>query len=362
MRLVFIHLGRKFPKHLELNIKRHLEVFPNIPISIVYNLSEKKEKLNLNPFNSLDYYKYTKDEKTLQIFNKLNHDSGFRNNFWNITLERFYALEKFHNERPNEKILHIESDVLLLPNFPWEKFNSLDKVWYTRYNSEKDVASLLFSPNSKKTNQMVELISIALENNPNLTDMTALSILSHNFDQQFKILPSSPKLKNSLLNNYNTCVNEKSSIYENFNLFGGIFDPAPFGMWITGQDPRNHFGFTQVKSRNIIESGDSYVDPSKFRYKLNNLGELSVSINGTITYLWSLHVHSKNKKLFNKNWILELRKFVDRSQSDKQFSLFSINVLVDLLNANIKQKTLIRFLLNMPYLRKLKVFLKRFIN
>ena len=360
VRLVFIHLGSKFPEHLELNIKRHLQVFPNIPVSIIHNYSEENERLNLD---SLDIYMYRRSNAVFDILSSLNHDNRFRNNFWINTLERFYALEKFHAEKPNEKILHIESDVLLLPNFPWKSFNSLDEVWYNRYNSKKDVAALLFSPNLNKTNQMVKLISAALANDPNLTDMTALSTLSHSYHDQFKILPSSPKLKNSFLNNYNVCaIEEKMSISENFDLFGGIFDPAPFGMWLTGQDPRNHFGFTQVKSRNIIESGDSFLDPAKFSYKLNVSGELVVSIDKTRTDIWSLHVHSKNKELFGENWVIRLRKFVDQSQSSKQYSFFSLNILIELLIANKKQKTLIRFILNLPYLRKIKAFLKIFIK
>lgn len=360
MRLVFIHLGSKFPEHLKLNIKRHLQVFPKIPVSIIHNCSEEVERLDLN---SLDLYKYIRNDAVFNILNELNHDNSFRDNFWTSTLERFYALEKFHAERPNEKILHIESDVLLLPNFPWKSFDSLDQVWYNRYNDEKDVAALLFSPNSNKTNQMVKLISAALVNNPNLTDMTALSTLSHSYREQFKILPSSPKLNNSFLNNYNVCdTDKKISISENFDLFGGIFDPAPFGMWLTGQDPRNHYGFTRVKLRNIIESGDSFLDPSKFRYKLNDSGELIVSIDQTITHVWSLHVHSKNRELFSENWVSFLRKFVDQSRSNKQYSFFSLNVLSELLIANKKQKTLIRFILNLPYLRKIKAIIKLFIK
>jgi len=360
MRLVFIHLGSKFPEHLKLNIKRHLQVFPKIPVSIIHNCSEEVERLDLN---SLDLYKYIRNDAVFNVLNELNHDNSFRDNFWTSTLERFYALEKFHAERPNEKILHIESDVLLLPNFPWKSFGSLDQVWYNRYNDEKDVAALLFSPNSNKTNQMVELISLALANNPNLTDMTVLSKLSHIYREQFKILPSSPKLNNSFLNTYNICDNDrKMSISENFDLFGGIFDPAPFGMWLTGQDPRNNFGFTRVKSRNIIESGDSFLDPSKFRYKLNNLGELVVSIDKTKTNIWSLHVHSKNKELFSENWALSLRKFVDKSQGEKQYHFFSLNVLSNLFIDNKKQKTLIRFIFNLPYLRRIKAVIKVFIK
>lgn len=360
VRLVFIHLGTKFPEHLELNIARHLQVFPNIPVSIIHDGAEENERKNLN---SLDFYMYRRNDTVFDILNSLNHDNKFRNNFWISTLERFYALEKFHTERPNEKILHIESDVLLLPNFPWESFNSITKVWYTRYNSKKDVAALLFSPDLNNTNQMMKLISAALVNDPNLTDMTALSTLSHNYQEQFKILPSSPKLNYSFLNNYNVCaMDEKMSISENFDLFGGIFDPAPFGMWLTGQDPRNHFGFTRVKSRNIIESGDSFLDPAKFRYDLNVSGELVVSIDKTRTNIWSLHVHSKNKELFDENWILWLRKFVDQSQGNKQYSFFSLNILIELLIANKKQKTLIRFILNLPYLRKIKTILKVFIK
>ena len=87
-----------------------------------------------------------------------------------------------------------------------------------------------------------------------------------------------------------------------------------------------------------------------------------MSIDKTRTNIWSLHVHSKNKELFSENWVIRLRKFVDQSQSSKQYSFFSLNTLIELLIANKKQKTLIRFILNLPYLRKIKAFLKVFIK
>jgi hypothetical protein len=42
------------------------------------------------------------------------------------SIERFFALQQWHRLNPDKSFLHIESDNLVLPNFPWEKFKKVN--------------------------------------------------------------------------------------------------------------------------------------------------------------------------------------------------------------------------------------------
>lgn len=360
MQLVFVHLGQLIPEHLKLNIERHLNLFPEIPVTLVHNCENVDAKFNAL---SVETFKYTRTPLINEVVNQLSHDKAFRNNFWIYTLERFFALEQFHLFIGMNNMMHIESDVLLLPDFPWDTFATQDKVYFTRFNADKDVASILFSPSPEKTKNFVKEISYELRNCTDLTDMTALSILSNKLDDSFFILPSAPNDTETFFNGNNrSSSTSKKSVSKNYDIFNGIFDPAPIGMWLTGQDPRNQFGFSLIMSRNIIDSGDSYIDPSQGRYLLTKSGALRVIIDHMEYPLWNLHIHSKNLDLFGKDWISSLSYFVENSTVKKKYSKFSFIVLKNLLLDNFNQGTLLRFLGNLPLLNQIKLIIKKFLE
>ena len=87
----------------------------------------------------------------LSKYSNLKLRSRFRNNFWLLSLERLLVLSEVHNEYLESRILHIESDVLLLPNFPWDIFNDLNTLFWSTYEPDRDVAALLFSPSAKES-------------------------------------------------------------------------------------------------------------------------------------------------------------------------------------------------------------------
>lgn len=360
MHLILIHLGPLIPEYLKLNIERHLKLFPQIPVTLIHDCANISAQFNRS---NVEVFRYKRTVFINRIINQLSHDKIFRNHFWIYTLERFFALEQFHSYKGLNGILHIESDVLLLPDFPWNTFAMQDKVYFTRFNATKDVASILYSPSPESTKSFVEEICFELQKNGDLTDMTVLSLLSNKNDNTYLILPSAPTSTEKFFNVKNrSSFTSKKSVSENYNVFKGIFDPAPIGMWLTGQDPRNKFGFSMIMSRNIIDSGDSYIDPSLGTYAFTKSGMLRVIIDHVEYPLWNLHVHSKNLELFGKEWISSLSYFVNKSVSRKKYSKFSFHVLNSLLVDNWKQGTLLSFLSNLPLLSKVKLCIIKFLK
>jgi hypothetical protein len=113
--------------------------------------------------------------------------------------------------------------------------------------------------------------------------MTSLSSISHRYPNRVKILPATP---GELKGNEN-----------------GIFDPAAYGMWLTGQDPRNKWGFLHK----FVSLSDSMSKPETFSYQVKREGRIEVVTEGQKYSLYNLHIHSKKKSLFGTNWIFVLR-------------------------------------------------------
>ncbi len=354
---VFIHLGRKVPEHFWLNIHRHLELFPEISVVVV-----------LDSYSSFRYvfdekvifHKYLRENKTQIVLEQLSKDKNFRAGFWIYSLERLFVIRDLHTNYPNFALLHIESDVTLFENFPYESFAKIDKLAWCRYNRSMDVAALLFSPSPKTSNWLIEKVRTELILNNAHTDMSVLSAISHRHPSKVLILPSATKKIPEMINaNSNLSKAELNEITMNEEYFGGIFDPAAMGMWLMGQDPKNHYGITRFHVTEFISNGDSYVDPSHVEYRLSPEGELSVAMGENVTKIFNMHVHSKSIKSFGADWKIDLDERIRMTVIGKK-NTFEFRVLCALLIDNIRQGSLVRFVAGIPPLYRIrkKVFRK----
>ncbi len=347
----FVHLGGPPPKHLLLNLNKTNRLFPNI---FLYLITDHPEYFTIiHP--DIVLFKYTRSENHKITFNKL--DDKFRSGFWILTIERLFALEQFHNSNPNLKILHIESDVILSPNFPWHKFFEFEKLAWGLYNQNHDVAALLFTPNQSETNFLLKEIELILLNDNQVTDMTALSIVRRNNPSRIAVLPSLTQPKSTLTNINSSITPSEELLASNMTQhFSGVFDNLALGVWVAGFDPRNSFGFTIVRTQELFITGDSYLDPNNSKIKINSEGRIFITADNLETELFSLHVHSKNVKLFSVNWQIELEKLL--SYEKRKIHRFSTRTLLKLIIVNLCQKTLIRFILAVPVLSKLRKIMK----
>ena len=286
MHFVIIHLGSAKARHLRPNLQRLSYLFPEIPITLIYSdLSFFREYQDLPIY----FYKYTEHNDKSHILNNLNHNSKFRNNFWRYSIERLFALADWHSLHTDARVLHLESDILIMPNFPVEKFELVKTISWCSFSESHDVASIVFSPSHLETAWMAKEIESMLIDDSTLTDMTALRRL---------------KLKHPKKIDY---LNSQSAI----EIFGGIFDAAPFGMWLCGRDPRNHKGVT----RRFLALPESDLDPSTAKFTLGKEGNLEIELLGKqATKLFNLHIHSKQKVIFKKNWraVIALYVFTSR--------------------------------------------------
>jgi hypothetical protein len=170
-----------------------------------------------------------------------------------------------------------------MSDFPLSVIDSFDVMAWTRFNDVRDVATFIYSPNHEEISWVVEEIKKLIATDKSLTDMTSLSDISHRNVDRVKILPSTP-----------------SELKEGEH---GLFDPAAYGMWLTGQDPRNRWGFLYK----FVPLSDSDSKPENFSYVVRKEGRIEVSDKKKIYSLYNLHIHSKRKVLFGQNWITFLK-------------------------------------------------------
>jgi hypothetical protein len=102
-------------------------------------------------------------------------------NFWRYSIERLYALAEWHSVNPDQKLLHLESDIFIMPNFPIEKLEMVNHISWCSFNNSHDVASLVFSPSNSDTSWMLNELEEILIENSSLTDMTGLRKLKEKF-------------------------------------------------------------------------------------------------------------------------------------------------------------------------------------
>ena len=136
------------------------------------------------------------------------------------------------------------------------------------------------------------------------------------------------------------------------DVFDGIFDPQALGMWLAGIDPRNNYGVTRIHSEEIFENGISIVNPTEERFSIDKNGNIYFEISKEKLPIFNLHVHSKNRKLFSKQWISEITRLIDLANKRKTLIReFNLHVLISLLIANYRNGTLVLYLYNYPLVK-----------
>jgi hypothetical protein len=299
VKIVFVHLGKSRVAHLFSNIEYLLKIFSGREIVVVSDNKRLRTRVeSLGAF----FWEFTSLSSN-NIFNSLSRDLNFRDGFWKYSLQRFEAIKEFHNECRSTPLLHLESDVLLFRNFPLHSFENLQKLAWEGYNEERDVGAIFFSPSFHETDWLIKEISHEIAKDAKVTDMTALARIRKNNPDRILLLPGDPFKQ------------------QDFN--GGFFDAAPIGMWLTGEDPRNHKGRVIKLNQHL----DSDVDPSRFRYHVTESG-MEVELGEGRIKLFNLHIHSKQTKYFEKNILTVLANDIKHSDQENSFSDFKFGIFV----------------------------------
>ena len=341
----FVHLGDELPKHLVSNISRFKKIFPEIPISLVVEKSCDVSKVIDNIWKIHIYDSADKDFS--KALSSLSHDGSFRDGFWAKTIERIFAFIQFHKTLDvKTKLLHIESDVILFPNFPWKELSSpqLQPLGWCGFNSDHDVAALLYSQSPKTSEMFEEYLIDVLTKNCHLTDMTALNLLARKYPDLIFYFPSFvldlEEDGKSMETFWHDNLDSKLRLIKRFN---GVFDGAAFGVYLAGIDPRNTFGRKLLHNELNIASSRSFVQPQLWNYSVDINGNLWLNTGSKAISIYCLHIHSKNLKLFESDWRIELSRLINLPKT-KKYDGFSLKIFSSLLLENYRNDSLLRYL------------------
>jgi hypothetical protein len=300
MKIVMVQLGEELPKILVENIIYLKTVFPQIKIVLI-----ESHKLPIPAYiqSQINVFQMSSNELLMlqnDIYSVKKPDLKFRKGYWFFTLARLYALNEFAkvNDGP---FLHVESDVMLLPNFPFESFQAIKEISYPLVDSEYGIASTVYIPDSAKLSLFWEFARSKLSENPILSDMELLGLYQSRYPSRVFVQPSIPPIQDFYSSD--TSIERKNLLSSNFEFFGGIFDGMNWGMFLTGEDPRNRFGLRRLFHHqcslplNLTSAKFKVVDNQLFCYQGNCLP----------FPVYSIHLHSKDIRYFHSQDLLEKR-------------------------------------------------------
>lgn len=290
-RLVIVYLGARVPKYLIKNMEHLQKVFPFLGKSLVVDASSVK---GLSAPQGWEVHTYVRTPETQFLLSAISLDHRFRDGFWLYTLERLFAFLELHQLRPDEPLLHIEGDVVLMPQFPFEMLAQLKTLAWLKRDSQEDVAAIVYSPSLTTSDFLASKIREEVLQDSSTSDMRALRSIATQFPEQVCYLPVSP---------------------DETNDWGGIFDPAAIGIWLLGVDPRNEAG-RSIRRRLPYENPSLDVENVEFRIVRDQL-EVRFP-NKNWFPVWCLHLHSKFPEYFEHDFLLSaLSRSIDNADHDR---------------------------------------------
>jgi hypothetical protein len=314
-------------------------MFPEIKVTLVGDSAATAEKAVKQ---GVSYEEYSCSLSELDFLEQIKdqHDMEFRDGFWKYSLQRLFAAARFA-EKQSDGTLHIESDILIMPDFPFSMFEKvLRKVSWQKFNESHDVASLLWFPNGKSASAFVEKLTKLKAPSQNATDMTVLNRMAREEPGIYGVIPSAGHI--SQLNS-EIDLSEKELI--NLELFGGYFDAAAFGMWVFGQDPKNNYGFAlryQKLSHSKVQASGTEFHLTKESTCLDSFGNR----------VFSFHIHSKDNQLFRFENYNRLQFYFNSSANFRKKYLFDFPALKELVRDYRKRRMILHLVYNMPLLRR----------
>lgn len=264
---VWTEIGRNPGKYVVNAININSQLFPDQPR---YLILSKEFSKNIKDLNCEVVYEEqlgeTKNSK--KFFNTPKNWSWSQNNYWMNTTRRFFILEQFLEKYKLEKLIHMESDTILLNKQYIDELYEIPEwgIKYTKQDATTGCASV-FLVNSLAS--LKDFNTFILENwaDPTETDMTLLSKYQ-NLKSHDSFLPSG-----------------------DLNIFDTVFDAGTIGRYFLGGDARNNrFPFS---TRGLLPNTREFFDPS--RYVIESDGDLIKLVDKNLKSLnlACVHIHSK---------------------------------------------------------------------
>jgi len=268
-----------------MNLRRTRKLFPEKEIVLITNQKQ------LLPIGIKTFY-YNPGSTWHKIEMSLTHPKNYRNNFWLTSMTRFLAIMEYQSSRDSQ-ILHIESDVIISRDFPFNKFETLDEsIGFPVISDERGVASVLYLRDTASSKKLLDTLLSEIEINSFTSDMLILGKLYHR-SKTVCALPIGPEG----IHKYRDFT--ASTIQQQWEKgrrhFGGIFDGADVGIYFFGTDPRN------ARGQSFLQRGipSEYGNPKEWSLHYSDERNFVDILSDDVEIpLFCLHITSKQLAMF----------------------------------------------------------------
>lgn len=317
MQIVFAHFYSRLPKHLVLNLERTISLFPEHDICLITD--QDSNNIQIIGLKIFDYNPSTIWRK---IETTLNHPVDFRNNFWFISLARFIAIAEAL-KGSSKPILHVESDVLLASDFPFQSFLSLQEDFaFPIVSQNLAIASCLYIKNGSAAEELAKFTINSVLSNNSTTDMHILKNFINQYPGKVQVMPSAPYQPEAFQNASEEFLSQTKSAISHFN---GIFDGFDIGRFLFGDDPRNDRGFSVLRRND----SSTYLDVSKIDLLITDERDFPFVRNNldfSVLPIYALHIHSKKISIFRRNYSNKSIKKAVLKSKNKSKRVFSFPI------------------------------------
>jgi hypothetical protein len=179
----------------------------------------------------------------------------------------------------------------MFANFPVSKFQELDvDIAFPMESSQMGIASLLYLKNHEVSKKLTEMALSSISVNPRITDMSLLGKVAHSKELKFLPLPTLPgEMQDALVDPEAAELVSATSME-----LKGVFDGISLGQYLLGIDPRNSRGVLILHRSHSSHA----IDPSKLNVRLDSNGLLVLQGKSNYSYVYNLHNHAKDLRLY----------------------------------------------------------------
>lgn len=291
MELVFVHLNTPLPKYLEYNLHNCITMFPEKQVVLLHN-----HLVNPPKIEGLKAVIIEAESRWNKLDQLYSHPKDFRGNFWLTSSARLFALENYIHFT-NEEIIHLESDVIVSQDFPFESFHKLEKgLAFPLISDQRGVASVVYIRDKKAAQILTSTLISEARKDPQTTEMLSLKKVYQNNKEDIQILPIGPRYLDAYRN-----ITQKFAIelVHAHSIFNGVFDGSEIGQFYAGTDPRNRRG--KILLRYDLVEGFANVKNWTLNYD-STRSFANIGLNGKEgdAKVFALHMPVKDPKIFDR--------------------------------------------------------------
>lgn len=278
---IFIHLGTQFfPDYVNIALDQCKYWNPMSPIYFISSACHKG-KIRDSSIRHVFLEDIPISSKRRTFIDTSVLDVTFRNGFWKYTTERLFVLEDLCNHLNISEFFHVENDNMIYfdANTMLETFRRYSNGLMAPALSRKELTfGILYCNIPSVLSELTEFILLSHSEN----EMSTSSRFFNTHIGSTSYLPSIP-------------IEALDDRFASGGLvdFKGIFDPAQYGQWIGGIDPRNGHSapFTFSNSEAIVQ-------PNTFAYEIGDDGRYWILSTKSKYPIYLLHIHSKMLERF----------------------------------------------------------------